>query len=1217
MKKSATKTKHKIIARIIALFCACVLAFTSLFTAVFAWFKDMTATNPNITATAQRSYFESGSGTAQSPFEIARPVQLYYLTWLQQLGFFNKPNEDGTTVSQYYFYLSDDLDMTGYTLPPIGSKNTPFIGNFDGRGHIISNLKITNEDAAHTFVPVGDTEKEAQVLGFFGAIGSMEENGVVTINGVSYTYDTAVNSAYNFLLDTVTIETKTPQDDKTLVGIVAGYVSGNMESIGVYNCSIKAGAGISALDSENITDKLSCYSLVGYSKSAIDAYVEAEGDEGGSWGGSIDMRSAHTRLGTAYGSSTNTNRISYTYRKYFNYFYDKNGDLIEGAVAAGTDSAYYKYFDYSTTGGAFLLAMRGANTTSSQYYYLNGGVRISNTRYYYEDETGYVFSDSFNGYYLCADVNGGIFQSGTDGTAWLYDNGSFYLEEVNGLSTTANRYYLATDGRGKAVLQTEEKVWTYSGGKLYSGIEYLVRVNGAGGGWGVTDNDTIIRIKDGTNYLGALSTAAVGLSDAAEWLYSDGYIHTVINNTTHYLNRSGLSDSLVISTSPETKWNLAAGSITILNGYTLKCVGGTWKLVSTAVYITDGGENYLARQGATDITSVSSVNNASAWNISSDGSIYTVYGGTNYYLFNDGGELKLTVNAESRTLWAVSGDGFSDGNYRIVYDNGFKLYDISQTYYYISDGSGHYLSHTSGTNVSSTTESAATKWRFDGNYYYSELNPASYLTYSNGLSVGTSGTAFTRYNDYLRATSGWRTYYVRYNNGFTTTTSANSATALNFTEYLPLGVKSVSVNNDLNNESVNFNSAARTETTTKRYASETLSEYVDYADGYATYFPLLVDKENGTLAKKTNTGYIVGGSYDLTTSLTYPYGAGDIRISYYSISGNISNSYSAQNNTFNENNVYTINASGTQNVTSFGTDSFYKYEQAKTGLLSTLSGENNVYGLHFMSALISKNSLITAPQVLINGETHYNYSLPAASIDFNLKERGHINFFAGTYFPGNNSFFSLHRIFRDASNAITDIKEIRTIYGSSDENKLYIYVYEDGTKSYSDGAAVSGNIPSDYSAIFETAWIKRQASLYQNYVYYFEIPADIGEYALGSVDGGTGAYLLYLDISANKGDIERDVMEYVQGVDFVTAANSDLLALIGNNNPVAAFGVKENFSGNIGYFTVSREERANVITFTVTCYDTAIAEDKLKDYIRYYYITPENKEVVIVWQAVS
>ena len=94
-------------------------------------------------------------------------------------------------------------------------------------------------------------------------------------------------------------------------------------------------------------------------------------------------------------------------------------------------------------------------------------------------------------------------------------------------------------------------------------------------------------------------------------------------------------------------------------------------------------------------------------------------------------------------------------------------------------------------------------------------------------------------------------------------------------------------------------------------------------------------------------------------------------------------------------------------------------------------------------------------------------------------------------------------------------------------------------------------------------------------------------------------------------------MEYVQGVDFVTAANSDLLALIGNNNPVAAFGVKENFSGNIGYFTVSREETANVITFTVTCYDTAISEDKLKDYIRYYYITPENKEVVIAWQAVS
>lgn len=1216
MKRNVSKPKNKLGMRIIALVCSCVLAFTSLFTAVFAWFKDMTATTPNITATAQRSYFESGTGTEEFPFEIARPVQLYYLSWLQQLGFFNRPSGEGNKIRQYYFYLSDDLDMTGYTLPPIGTGETPFIGNFDGRGHIISNLKITNEDAAQTLVPVGDAEREAQVVGFFGAIGSMEENGVITVNGARYTYDTAVNSAYNFLLDTVEIETKTPLDDKTLIGIVAGYACGNLESIGVYNCSIKAAGGISALDSENITDKLSSYSLVGYSKTAIDAYVEAEGDEGGSWGGSIDMLSAHTRLFTAYGSGTTTNRISYTYRKYFNYFYDKNGEQIGSAVSAGSDSAYYKYNDYSSTGGAFLLAMRGANSTSSQYYYLNGGVRISNTRYYYEDETGYVISDSAGGYYLQADIDSGVSQSVDAGTTWLYDNGAFYIEEVVGQATAADKYYLSTDGYGRAVLGTEEKIWTYSGGKMHSDNEYLVRVNGAGGGFGLTDNDTVIRIKDGTNYLGATSTAAVSAGNAAEWLYTDGYIHTVVNNTTRYLNRSGSSDNLVISSSPDTKWNLSGGSITTLDGYTLKCVGGTWKLVSTAVYFTDGNGNYLARLNATDITSVSSLSSASAWNITQSGYIYTVYGGTDYYLYNDGGTLKLTVNSLNATAWTISGENVSDGNYRIVYDNGFKLYDISREYYYISDGNGHYLSHTGGTSVSSLTADSATKWILSGNYYYSELSPTSYLTYSNGLSVGTSGTAFTRYNDYLRSASGWRTYYVRYNNGFTTTTSANSATAFSFTPYTPLGIKSVSVNTDLNNENVNFSGVARTSASTKRYTAETLPEYVDYSDGYATYFPLLVDKENSLLAKKTNTGYIVGGSYDLTTTMAYPYGSGDIRISYYSISGNISNSYSSATNTFNENNIYTINGGGTQSITSVGKDGFYKYTQAETGLLSTLQGETNVYGLHFMSALISKNSLITAPQVLINGETYYNYSLPAASIDFNLKERGHINFFAGTYFPGNNSFFSLHRIFRDENNAITDIKEIRTIFGSSDENKLYIYLYEDGTLSYSDGTLVSG-IPSDYSAIFETAWIKRQTLLYQNYIYYFEIPADVGEYALGSVDGGTGAYLLYLDISANKGDIERAVMEYVRGVDFVAAANSDLLVFIADNNPTAAFGVKENFSGSIGYFTVLREETGNVITFTVICYDTLVAEDKLKDYIKYYYITPENKEVVISWRAVN
>ncbi|MBR5448957.1 MAG: hypothetical protein IKV43_03125 [Clostridia bacterium] len=43
-----------------------------------------------------------------------------------------------------------------------------------------------------------------------------------------------------------------------------------------------------------------------------------------------------------------------------------------------------------------------------------------------------------------------------------------------------------------------------------------------------------------------------------------------------------------------------------------------------------------------------------------------------------------------------------------------------------------------------------------------------------------------------------------------------------------------------------------------------------------------------------------------------------------------------------------------------------------------------------------------------------------------------------------------------------------------------------------------------------------------NRSYYFEIPVNAGEYALGSTQGETGAYLVYLDLAANAQLVERD-----------------------------------------------------------------------------------------------
>jgi hypothetical protein len=158
--------------------------------------------------------------------------------------------------------------------------------------------------------------------------------------------------------------------------------------------------------------------------------------------------------------------------------------------------------------------------------------------------------------------------------------------------------------------------------------------------------------------------------------------------------------------------------------------------------------------------------------------------------------------------------------------------------------------------------------------------------------------------------------------------------------------------------------------------------------------------------------------------------------------------------------------------------------------------------------------------------------MPTSCIDFNLKETGFINFFAGTYFSDNNAFFSLHKIERgkdendpETYNKIISIKEIQHIYGVVKDGAIdftvpYYYTYKDGTSDSIDSKYASEN----YQIIFNTDWITNPQSFgewHNTQTYYFEIPVYEGEYALGSVEGKTGAYLVYLDLAANAQIIER------------------------------------------------------------------------------------------------
>ena len=321
---------------------------------------------------------------------------------------------------------------------------------------------------------------------------------------------------------------------------------------------------------------------------------------------------------------------------------------------------------------------------------------------------------------------------------------------------------------------------------------------------------------------------------------------------------------------------------------------------------------------------------------------------------------------------------------------------------------------------------------------------------------------------------------------------------------------------------------------------------------YPTFFPLAWGNAAHTTVAGSNTGYLVSGAN--YSSNTWP---GDIRVSRYQKNAN-GDSVSIRNSLtgagiLNNARVYTI-INGTQtNVAAYGIGNQYTMQYARVSdvMNGLLRGNNYAYGLHFMPADISTDRTVTIPKATINGVTYTDYEMPEDCFDFNVAARGRITFLAATMFSGSevNSFFSLHRIFRDENHAITEIREITGIYGDGSVAGDYLYKYAGDSKYYKADGTEYASLPGGYQLVFDvTVLSASRNNLTSDSVYYFEVPADPGEYALGSAEGN-GAYLLYLDIAANADfnveTLTTEVTEttnlalnYPKGVAFVDAVGS-------------------------------------------------------------------------------
>ncbi len=468
-----------------------------------------------------------------------------------------------------------------------------------------------------------------------------------------------------------------------------------------------------------------------------------------------------------------------------------------------------------------------------------------------------------------------------------------------------------------------------------------------------------------------------------------------------------------------------------------------------------------------------------------------------------------------------------------------------------SNGTKYYLNLNGTTITTSTT--ASTTWSFSDNngssgYIFTVINGTQY--YLNCVSTSTVSLQTTASSIWTYSSSGTRI-----------STTYNSTTYYLYGTSSTWGVRT-------GDTYYLYASSSGTTLTYTGFTSSTDTQTV--ANGTSTldtYFPLNVvndDSTKGTLdynASDTNTGYVVSGANSNTTSSTFPYKVGDIRVSYYTLKTYLSTSLNSGSYSDSSLQTVTVNAKTSGNPvrildTDISSSSTYnsslpstamtvenlgysKFVSSKTALKKLFNSSTNIYGLHFMEGAINKNNIVTADSVKINSSTPISsYELPQDSIDFNVQDKGFINFFAGTYFNNNNSFFSLHRVFRNSTtNAITDIKEIEYVYGPTNTNNDvdYIYKYKNDSNYY-DNTNTYTSIPAAYSStpLFNMTWITNP-TIVNNSLYYFEIPCNAGEYALGSVSStAIGAYLLYLDISANAQPLDRtEVTEY-----FSTASSS-------------------------------------------------------------------------------
>ena len=1307
-----------------------------------AWFDMRTSLQPqsSFEGVSEGAYFAYGNGKPRGsgddePYGISLPRHLYNLAWLQYLGLIDDVFNQKPATSEAYFELANDIDMTGWTLPPIGTTTNPFMGHFNGNGYTITGLTISNQESDFSSGSSKKPERASSyssdiphIVGLFGVVGPYYGSGLA--------YSSATDAITDVKISGITVKSTVGD---VLAGLVAGYVNGPISNVGVTDTdsSHKSTLNLSNGGSTNATpytagknaagtafSKISEFGTVGYAESIQvkeakkktttlqgydkstkpDLVVKDSGENIG-WGGSIDMATTYEGLHEAW----NDYNTSDTYL---------TGDSSTTADGTGVyvypSSHSVTTLNGETTSDTYSGSTIYAPDSGCAYYTTNrkdAGQLTSQYTFYHKDNGNnfmYLYGEN------SIDASSSVNKTQVD-----YNDHEAPLVKIS-YTSGGNTFYLTRSGTtlGSSGSSGNAATWIYENNKLFG-------IDSSG------DNSVYYYLYNDNGEL----KCSTSQGSASTFSYNSSI-------SSYYITVSSVDRYLFFDAST-SKWRFG-------QDYTGKTIsyGSQDHCLSVASW-SNGGD-----------VEDSAAANATVWIMPANGSsgyVYAMRGGQSYYLYNNGGSLQVSTSAQ--TTWTVSssGEALYSGNLYVQYDadrtDWVLKSNVSEEYYTIYNQSQSVYLNNNGTSGLAASPTTAAHWYFEENHGFYVLSGSTkyYLGYGSRVGIATGTQARHCYtlrnssnaivNPPLGETTGkmwnmWQgstAYYLRYSSnswGETTNQNSGDTFVVNHVNYTPsietieLSEQSYSMDKSSSTSAGNSYQSKATTQTTEHYYIQTQPTFFPlkqetgesthtyyrisstyngttyylrqngmyyaagvttdinkaslymydgtgfYRGGYLCYSSSTIYHNsynnsylkmngsnvyggtntyhyyNGTrwytrnssdsstlkasavssfevpngVPSDTNTGYITAG----TSSLQ----AGNIRVSRYAgpeLGANASIkgvTYSAGIASIDD--IYTINGSGVvdANSVSWGEDSPYSSSVSKLeDVFST--DPNGVYGLHFMDSQMlygddgaGNDQSIYADSVKINGQSYTNYELPQNCIDFNLKEKGYINFIAGTYFPNNNCFFTVSEVQRNSStNKIIRLKNIRAVYTSNVEAYSNVYLYDDGTYStpykysrgrkvtlddqpYTEYSTVGTTCPSGYSLKFNFNWIDTYQSkiitdaTYYQYPFYFEIPMNDGEYAMGAPHfsgGGTaasGAYLMYLDIGANAAKMNRtSITEYIREITNTFRLPKGI-CLIGGGvtaiNDIDSFCVVigTNYKGTV---TLSRDSAtAGTATFTDT-----------------------------------